>query len=307
VIDIAGLVKGASNGEGLGNAFLSHIKAVDAIFHMVRAFSDESIAHVEGEVDPIRDIEIIHEELRLKDSEFLTKHLEVVKRSLRTNESDKVKKFEYEVTQKAFDLVSEKKDIRLQAWTSKEIEVLNPLQLLTAKSVVYLVNVSQEEYIKKKNKWLPKIKEWIDANSPGDSLIPLSAAFELKLSTLETEEAKTKFQMETNATSVLPKIIITGYRALQLIYFFTAGPDEVRAWTIRQGTKAPQAAGVIHTDFEKGFIAAEVMKFDDLKQFGSEAAVKAAGKYLLKGKEYVMDDGDVVFYKFNVTSAPKKK
>lgn len=306
IIDIAGLVKGASSGAGLGNAFLSHIRAVDAIFHMVRAFSDDSIAHVEGDIDPIRDIEIIHEELRLKDIEFLTKHIEVVKKSLKTNESDKTKKFEYETVKKALDTVSiEKKDIRLCEWNAKEVEVINPLQLLTAKSVVYLVNISQEEYIKKKNKWLPKIKEWIDSHSPGDPLIPMSASFEYSISLLESNQEKEEFQKKNGANSVLPKIIVTGYQTLQLIYFFTSGEDEVRAWTIRRGTKAPQAAGVIHTDFERGFIAAEVMKFDDLKTLGSESSVKAAGKYMLKGKDYVTEDGDIIFFKFNVSSKKK--
>lgn len=306
IIDIAGLVKGASSGAGLGNAFLSHIRAVDAIFHMIRAFSDDSIAHVEGDIDPIRDVEIIHEELRLKDIEFLTKHIEAVKKSLRANESDKTKKFEYETVKKALNLISiEKKDIRLCEWNAKEVEVINPLQLLTAKAVIYLVNISQEEYLKKKNKWLPKIKEWIDNHSPGDSLIPMSAAFEYSISILESNQDKEEFQRINGANSVMPKIIVTGYQALQLIYFFTSGEDEVRAWTIRRGTKAPQAAGVIHTDFERGFIAAEVMKFDDLKTIGSESSVKAAGKYMLKGKDYVTEDGDIIFFKFNVSSKKK--
>lgn len=170
-----------------------------------------------------------------------------------------------------------------------------------------MANLSQEDFIKKKNKWLPKIKEWIDKNSPGDLLIPFSAVYEYQISILPTKEEKEAFQKENGAISALPKIIVAGYHALQLIYYFTAGEDEVRAWTIRKGTKAPQAAGIIHTDFEKGFIAAEVMKFDDLKAAESEAAVKASGKYLLKGKDYTVEDGDIMFFKFNRAGGSGKK
>lgn len=203
-------------------------------------------------------------------------------------------------------MVQSKKDIRHYNWNNKEVEVINPLQLLTAKTVVYLANLKQEEFVKKKNKWLPKIKEWIDKNSPGDLLLPFSAAFELHLSTQQSPEAKKSEEETIGATSVLPRIIVAGYQALQLEYYFTAGHDEVRAWTVRKGSKAPQAAGVIHTDFERGFIAAEIMKYNDLNEYKSESAVKAAGKYMLKGKDYVMEDGDIAFFKFNVTSSKKK-
>jgi obg-like ATPase 1 len=291
VIDIAGLVRGASTGQGLGNAFLSHIKAVDGLFQMVRAFSGEEVVHVEGDVDPIRDMEIIEEELRLKDVEQLTKAVEQQRKVMRTHENDKQKRFELETLEKLLKYVQDDKlPVRFGSWTAKEIdEVINSLQLLTAKSVVHLVNISEEDYKLKKNKWLPKIKAWLDTHCPGEAMIPFSCAHELG----EPAEA-----------SALPKIIATGYANLQLQYFFTAGADEVRAWTIRRGTKAPQAAGVIHTDFERGFIMAEVMHFGDLKELGSEAAAKSAGKYHQKGKEYVVEDGDVIFFKFNVS---KKK
>lgn len=320
VIDIAGLVKGAAEGLGLGNAFLSHIKAVDGIFHVVRAFNDEEVLHVEGEVNPIRDLDIIVEELRLKDAEFLGKQLEFTKKALRGQEADKQKQFEAVTMQKVHDwVVVEGRQVRHGDWTAKEVsEVINSLQLLTAKAVVFLVNVSEKEYLEKKNRWLAKIKAWIDEKSPGDVMIPFSGAFEGKLGPLPQEEhaAVIKEALESNnmaipatpITSILPKIITTGYSALQLMYFFTAGPGEVRAWTCRKGSKAPQAAGVIHTDFERGFIMAEVMRYDDLKEAnGSENAVKSAGKYLQKGREYVVEDGDVIFFKFNVTGAPKKK
>ncbi|CAG8619641.1 8151_t:CDS:10, partial [Gigaspora margarita] len=299
VIDIAGLVRGAASGEGLGNNFLSHIQAVDAIFHVVRAFSEEDVTHVEGELDPIRDLEIIHNELRLKDEEFLVKKVEslekVAGRSGKGGSAaDKAKKEELEIIQKVLKLVQEeKKDVRKGEWNNKEVAVINTLQLLTAKSVIYLVNLSEKDYIRKKNKWLAKIKAWIDENNPGDLLIPMSASLEYRLSTLETNEEREALLKSLETQSALPRIIIAGYQVLQLIYFFTCGPDEVKAWTIRRATKAPQAAGVIHQDFEKSFILAEVMRYEDLKEHETEAAVKAAGKYLQKGKDYVVEDDEL--------------
>lgn len=306
VIDIAGLVKGASAGQGLGNAFLSHIRAVDGIFHMVRAFSDESVVHVEGEVDPLRDMEIIVEELRLKDVEFIDKNLDQQRRACRSS-SDKAKLAELDLLERlAKHVGGARQQVRFGEWSARDIELLNQYQLLTAKSVIFLVNISEDEYCKKRNKWLAKIKAWIDANSPGDSMIPFSCSLENRLSCLQAE-AKTRALGELGEAvqSALPKIITSGYQCLQLQYFFTAGADEVRAWTIRKGSKAPQAAGTIHTDFERGFIMAEVMHFADLKEAGSEAAAKAAGRYYQKGKDYVVDDGDVIFFKFNVGKKTK--
>lgn len=307
VIDIAGLVKGAASGQGLGNAFLSHIRAVDGIFHVVRAFSGEEVVHVEGEVDPTRDLEIIREELRLKDAEFLAKAVEIAKKNMRGHESDKSLKFALDATEKLLNWVDvQKREVRHGDWSAKEIEeVINPLQLLTAKSAVYLCNVSEDDYARKKNKWLPKIKAWIDANSAGDPLIPFSGALEHRLSTMESD-AKDGLLKELGVTSAMPKIILVGYNALQLQYYFTAGADEVRAWTIRKGAKAPQAAGVIHTDFERGFIMAEVMHYTDLHELGDESSVRAGGKYMQKGRDYVVEDGDVIYFKFNVTTAKKK-
>lgn len=311
VIDIAGLVKGAASGAGLGNAFLSHIRAVDAIFHVVRAFDEPDVIHVEGELEPLRDMAIIREELRLKDEEFLTKQATELNNVAKRlghggNAADKAKKEEAVIVTKVLEWVQQGKDVRHGNWSNKEAEVINGLHLLTAKPVIYLANLSEKDYLRKKNKWLPKIKAWIDENSPGDMMIPYSGAYEYRL-TLASAEEKEQIQKENNAPSVLPKIIVNGYAALQLIYFFTGGPDEVRAWTIRKNTKAPQAAGVIHTDFERGFIMAEVMKYEDLKELGSESAVKAAGKYMQKGKEYVVEDGDIIYFKFNVTAPAKKK
>ncbi len=194
---------------------------------------------------------------------------------------------------------NEKKWARSHDWNDKEIEILNKHLLLTSKPMVYLLNMSENEYIKKKNKWLPKIKAWIDANDTGASVIPCSAVFENKLQEMASDEDRKKYCTEVGATSQMDKIITTGYKTLQLCYFFTAGEDEVKCWTIQVGTKAPQAAGRIHSDFEKGFIMAEVMKFEDFKECGSEAACKAAGKYRQQGKQYVVDDGDIILFKFN--------
>ncbi|CAF0836688.1 unnamed protein product [Adineta ricciae] len=298
VVDIAGLVKGASEGQGLGNAFLSHIKACDGIFHMVRLFDEPDIAHVEGNVDPIRDIEIIHDELRLKDLEMGKKSGDdLEKKVVRGN--DKTLKADYETMNKVLGMLNEEKgNVRFHDWNEKEIEVLNKHLFNTSKPMVYLLNMSEEDYIKKKNKWLGKVKQWIDEHDSGATVIPFSANYEYRLIDLSDEERE-KVVKETGAPSCLEKIILAGYRALQLCYFFTAGEYEVKAWTIQVGTKAPQAAGRIHTDFEKGFVMAEVMKFDDFKQFGNENAVKAEGKYRQQGKNYVVEDGDIIYFKTN--------
>ncbi|XP_060529632.1 obg-like ATPase 1 isoform X1 [Cylas formicarius] len=300
VVDIAGLVKGASEGQGLGNAFLSHISACDAIFHLCRAFEDDDVTHVDGEVNPVRDLDVISEELRLKDEDMLSKNLEKLERTV-VRGGDKKSKPEYDTLMKIKSvLVDEKKHIRFGDWDAKDIEVLNRYLFLTSKPCMYLVNLSEKDYIKKKNKWLIKIKEWVDKNDPGALIIPFSGAFEHKLlSEYEDPILRKKYLEDVGATSALDKIIVQGYKSLQLEYFFTAGPDEVKAWTIQKGTKAPQAAGRIHTDFEKGFIMAEVMKFQDFKEEGSETACKAAGKYRQQGRNYTVEDGDIIFFKFN--------
>uniref|UniRef100_A0AC34QYV4 Obg-like ATPase 1 n=1 Tax=Panagrolaimus sp. JU765 TaxID=591449 RepID=A0AC34QYV4_9BILA len=308
VVDIAGLVKGASEGQGLGNAFLSHVSACEALFHLCRAFEDDDVTHVEGDVNPTRDLEIIGNELRLKDLSYLEGALDKVEK-LAVRANDKTKKPEYDCLMKVKEMLENNKMVRHGDWNEKEIDVLNKHLFLTAKPIVYLVNLTELDYIKKKNKWLPKIKQWIDENDNGAVLIPFSGAFELKLLDLEKEE-RDEFLKKNATTSALDKIVKTGYKALQLEYFFTAGKDEVKAWTIQKGTKAPQAAGRIHTDFEKGFIMAEVMKVADLIEHGNETAVKAAGKYRQQGRNYVVEDGDVILFKFNAgagLSAGKKK
>ena len=301
--DIAGLVRGAHQGQGLGNSFLSHIRAVDGIFHVLRAFEDPDIIHVDDTVDPVRDLEIISEELRLKDIEFMERKIEDVEKSMKRS-NDKQLKIELECCQRVKALLLEGKDVRLGDWKAADIEILNSFQLLTAKPVVYLVNMTEKDYQRKKNKFLPKIHAWVQEHG-GEQIIPFSCAFERNLSDLPPDEAA-KYCEENKIQSALPKIIKTGFSAINLIYFFTAGPDEVKCWQIRRQTKAPQAAGAIHTDFEKGFICAEVMKFEDLKEHSSESAVKAAGKYKQEGKTYVVQDGDIIFFKFNVSGGGKK-
>jgi len=256
---------------------------------------------VEGDVDPMRDMEIIQNELRLKDIEWVQKQIETLKKTGRSlgNSSlaDKARKEEIATVEKVLKCLGEdKKDVRKGDWTNKEIDVVNGLSLLTAKPVTYLVNLSEKDYVRKKNKWLPKIKAWIDTNNPGDPLIPFSVALEERLAPLSAEE-KAEEEKNIGATSALGKITHAGYTSLELIRYFTCGPDEVRAWTIRKGTKAPQAAGVIHTDFENKFICGEIMSYGDLHEHGSEAAVKAAGKLRQQGKPYEMVDGDIAYWK----------
>jgi len=307
ITDIAGLVKGAAEGKGLGNAFLSHISAVDAIFHLCRAFKDTEVEHVEGEVDPVRDLQIITEELIAKDLAYCNTQVDICAKVVQRNGQDKVKKQELETLLKVQERLKAGKDVRGGEWNIRDIEVLIPHQFLTAKPIAYLVNVSTQDYITKKNKWLKPIFDWVQTRDPGATIVPFSASFESHIMGLDAD-ARKKYLEENKVPSALPKVILTGYHTLDLIHYFTSGEDEVRAWTIRKGTKAPQAAGVIHTDFERGFISAEQMGFDDFKSLGSEAAVRAAGKYKSQGKLYEVHDGDILFFKFNVSNNnPKKK
>jgi len=305
VWDIAGLVKGASEGKGLGNAFLSHINQVDGIFHVLRGFADASVEHVEGEVDPVRDLDIIHSELRLKDIAQIKTLVEPLGRAIKTKK-DKSKEFELETCQKVLEVLEKGIDLREGEWSMKEIEFLSPLPLLTAKPIVYLVNIDEKDYIAAKNKWLAKIHKWVTEKSPSSVVIPFCATFETKLKGMEPD-ARKKYLEECKSKSMMNKIIHTGYSALRLIHYFTAGEDEVKCWTVRKGCLAPQAAGVIHTDFEKGFICAETMAYADFKELGSESACKAGGKYRKEGKGYVVQDGDIFNFKFNAPKGDSKK
>ncbi|KAI1479960.1 hypothetical protein K445DRAFT_317585 [Daldinia sp. EC12] len=300
IYDIAGLTRGASTGAGLGNAFLSHIRAVDAIFQVVRCFDDAEIIHVEGDVNPVRDLDIIAEELRLKDIEFVEKALENSKKKTRVGgQSLELKKAKEEeaTIEKVLAWLKDGKDVRKGTWTPKEVETINTLLLLSAKPVVYLVNLSEKDYTRKKNKHLPKIAEWMKEHAAGDPILPISVSFEERLTHFATDEEAAEECKKLGIESALPKIITTMRKALHLGSFFTTGTDEVRQWTIRLGTKAPQAAGVIHTDFEKTFIQAVVYNFNTLKELGDEAEVKAKGKVMTKGKDYVVEDGDILLIK----------
>eukprot|EP01055_Gregarina_sp_Pseudo9_P001325 Gregarina_sp_Pseudo_9__1324@NODE_1887_length_1275_cov_13_839806_g1751_i0_p1_GENE_NODE_1887_length_1275_cov_13_839806_g1751_i0NODE_1887_length_1275_cov_13_839806_g1751_i0_p1_ORF_typecomplete_len400_score128_48YchFGTPase_C/PF06071_13/5_9e02YchFGTPase_C/PF06071_13/4_7e39MMR_HSR1/PF01926_23/7_5e28MMR_HSR1/PF01926_23/7_1e03FeoB_N/PF02421_18/1_5e07FeoB_N/PF02421_18/5_7e02Roc/PF08477_13/0_063Roc/PF08477_13/4_1e02AAA/PF00004_29/0_056MnmE_helical/PF12631_7/0_064DUF87/PF01935_17/0_15DUF87/PF01935_17/5_8e0 len=305
IYDIAGLVPGAHEGEGLGNAFLSHIQGVDGIYHVLRAFESDEIVHTQGEVNPIDDLETISNELRLKDVERCKARVDDYSKTVARGH-DKSKAAELVVLKEVLEHLESGKWISAgRNWTIKEVEVLNDHQFLTAKPVVYLVNLSQADFMRQKNKWLAKIHKWVQDNLPGP-IIPFSAEFEAKLAEFETDEERADYIKSVGAQkSMIDKIITTGYSTLHLIHYFTSGEDEVKCWTIREGTKAPQAAGIIHTDMERGFICAEVTKFDDLVEKGNDSAVKAAGKVYTKGKEYVMEDGDIVFYKFNPSGGKK--
>jgi obg-like ATPase 1 len=297
VTDIAGLVKGAHEGKGLGNEFLSNIMAVDGIFHVCRAFGDVEVEHVEGSVEPTRDLQIISDELRLKDVQVVERHLATLER-VAARGQDKSKKQEFATLQKVHAHLKAGKDARTGEWDHKDLEVLLRFPLLSAKPVVYLVNLAKEDFLRLKSKWILPIKQWVEQHDPGAPVIPFSAVLESELNDMAEEERR-RFCEEKKVQSMLPKIIKSGYHALDLIHFFTCGEDEVRAWTIRRGTKAPQAAGTIHSDFEKGFICAECYNYTDFKEHGSEPAVKAAGKAKTKGKEYEVVDGDILFFKHN--------
>lgn len=299
VFDIAGLTKGAHKGEGLGNNFLSNIRAVDAIFQVVRCFDDSEIIHINGEVNPYADLEIIHDELRLKDIEFAQSHLEKIEKiTKRGGQSLEVKKKKDEtiIVKKIIECLSDGKRIANQKWNTNEVEVINEMLLLTAKPCIYLVNLSEKDYIRKKNKHLAKIKEWVDKVSPDDTIIPILVSLEEKFCSMSDEE-KNEYCKKNQCSSSLPKIINTMRKKLDLISFFTSGPDEVREWTVRKWSTAPQAAGVIHTDLERTFILAQVIKYDDLIALGDELKVKSDGKLHQKGKDYYIEDGDIIYVK----------
>lgn len=292
IVDIAGLVRGASTGEGMGNAFLSNINGVDGIYHVVRAFDDDNVSHYEDSVDPIRDMQTITDELVLKDLQQLEgKMVEVDKLIKRSNDKQALK--EKEVLDKANEVLRANRWIKDEKWNMMEVEILNDCLLLTAKPVIYLVNILVPEFEKKKNKYLLKVKKWIDEHCPG-VMVPYSVQYE-----------QDNFDAEDKSKSMIEKIIQLGYQSLDLIHYFTAGEDEVKCWTIRRNTKAPKAAGIIHTDFEKFFVSSDVMKYDEFVESGSEVALKNEGKVRQQGKEYVVQDGDIMFFKFNVSKGKK--
>jgi len=297
IVDIAGLVKGASKGEGLGNKFLANIRETDAIIHVLRCFDDPNVVHVDGSVNPLRDKEIIDIELQLKDLEAVEARIAKVQRAAKAGDSIAKKQFDYLERLKA--ALEQGKSARTELPENEEqIVLLRELQLLTAKPVLYLCNVD-EGSVASGNAYVEQVREGVkDENA---EVLVIGAAIEADIASLDTYEERQMFLQDIGLEEPgVSKLIKAAYRLLNLKTYFTAGVKEVRAWTIYEGYTAPQAAGVIHTDFEKGFIRAEVIKLADFLSFKSEAAVKEAGKMSVEGKEYVVQDGDIMHFRFNV-------
>ena len=295
--DIAGLVKGASQGEGLGNKFLSHIREVDAIVEVVRCFEDGKIIHVDGNVDPIRDIETINLELAISDLEIINGRLERVSKKARTTK-DKDDLLEVETLEKSKKALEANIPLRQLDLTEDEKKVVKSYSFLTLKPIIYLANISESELGKEDNDYVKKVKEY--ASKENARVVSLCAKVEEELSELDPEDKKEMLEGLGLDGSGLDKLITATYDILGLATYFTVGKDEVRAWTFRKGMNAKQCAGIIHTDFEKGFIRAEVISYEDLIECGSELKVKEAGKARLEGKDYLMQDGDICHFRFNV-------
>lgn len=295
-VDIAGLVKGASKGEGLGNQFLTNIREVDAIAHVVRCFENDNIIHVAGKVDPIGDKEVIDTELQLKDLESVEKKINKVERTAKSGDA-KAKK-ELTALQAFQRVLQEGKNARAHNASEEELLAVADLQLLTIKPVIYVANVD-EASVNTGNKHVDALKNLV--KDEGAEVVMVCAAIEAQIAELESLEDRAVFLSEYGLTeSGLSKLIHASYHLLDLITYFTAGEKEVRAWTIHKGWKAPQAAGVIHTDFERGFIRAEVIKLPDYQKYKTEAGCREAGKLAVEGKEYVVEDGDIMHFRFNV-------
>lgn len=313
ITDIAGLIKGASEGAGLGNAFLSHIQAVDGLYHVVRAFDNPEVVHVDDSVDPVRDLNTIMYELCRKDAAYVEgvkakKALEIKK-----DPKFKLPPMYFSLMERVTEMLENNIPLRSGTYNIEEVAKINELipQAITLKPMVLLVNLDAKSFKRKGNKWLVPINEWVTTHG-GGTIIPFSVEWEQGLWNVRNNpEAKEAYLAESaGVKSVLPRIVKCGYKELNLQYFFTCGETEVRCWTIPGGATAPEAAGAIHSDFERGFIKAEVCAFDDFKELSngqkSMANVKAAGKYRQEGKQYIVQDGDIIHFMFNVT-APKKK
>lgn len=295
-VDIAGLVKGASKGDGLGNKFLSHIREVDAICHVVRCFDDAQILHVENSVDPKRDIEIIEYELIMADLETVEKRLEKAEKNAKVGGPGS--EIELSLLRKIKNCLDEGKPIRLLNFSDEETEIVKGFFLLTSKPVIYVANISENDIGKEYNNYVLEVEKI--AKSQNSKIIVLCAKIEEELASLSNED-KAIFSEELDITeSGLDKLVKTSYDTLGLFSYLTAGEKEVRAWTIKKGTKAPQAAGKIHTDFEKGFIKAEIVSYNDLMEAGNFVKAKEKGKVRMEGKDYVIQDNDVVLFRFNV-------
>ncbi len=297
IVDIAGLVKGASKGEGLGNKFLANIRETDAIIHVLRSFDDENITHVDGTVDPVRDKEIIDVELQLKDLETVENRISKVEKQAKTNKDRDALK-QYEILSKIKEGLLEGKSVRELDFEQEEQELVKSFQLLTAKPVLYVCNVD-EASIKTGNKYVEAVKKAIQ--NENSELLVISAKAEAEIAELDDPDERKMFLEDLGLDeSGVSKLIKSTYKLLDLETFFTTGKDETRAWTYKRGTKAPQAAGIIHSDFERGFIRAEVIKYDDYIKYKSEQAIKEAGKLSIEGKDYIVQDGDIMHFRFNV-------
>ncbi|MGB1042272.1 MAG: redox-regulated ATPase YchF [Tenacibaculum sp.] len=296
IVDIAGLVRGASKGEGLGNQFLANIRETDAILHVLRCFDNDNIIHVDNSIDPVRDKETIDIELQLKDLETVQKRLERVKRTAKTG--NKEAQVELEILLKVEATLLEGKSVRAIEFSEKEEEFVKPLQFITSKPVLYVCNVDEGSAVSG-NAYVEKVKEAVAHENA--EVIVLAVGTEADITELEDYEERQMFLADIGLEEAgVSRLIRSAYKLLDLQTYFTAGVKEVRAWTIPVGSTAPQAAGVIHTDFEKGFIRAETISYADYVEFGSEAKVKEAGKMRVEGKEYIVKDGDVMHFRFNV-------
>ena len=295
--DIAGLVKGASLGEGLGNKFLSHIREVDAICEVVRCFENSDIIHVENEVNPIRDIEIIEVELILSDLEIIENRFNKIGKKAALSKDKEVQK-EAEILTKLKEALCQNIPIRRMNLTEEELAYIKSFNLLTSKPIIYVANVSEDDLLVGDNKYISELREY--AKKDNAEVVVVCAKIESDLCEMDDEEKKLFLNELGVEESGINKLITASYKLLGLKTFFTSGTDEVRAWTFKDGMKAPDCAGIIHTDFQKGFIKAEVMSYTDLKNNGSEKAVREAGKLRLEGKEYIMQDGDICYFRFNV-------
>lgn len=294
--DIAGLVSGASQGEGLGNKFLSHIREVDAIVEVVRCFENKNIIHVENTVDPIRDIEIINVELILADLEVVENRLNRIgKKASMSKDKETIK--EVELLNKVKENLVKNFPLRRMDFDKEELKILKPFNFLTLKPIIYMANVSEEDLLNKNNPLVLQVEGYAEAENA--KVIKVCAKIEAELSDLDEEEKQVFLNDLGIEESGLNKLIKSTYSLLGLQTFFTAGTDEVRAWTFKKGMKAPECAGIIHTDFEKGFIKAEIFNYYDLEKYGDEKLVKEAGKVRLEGKEYLMQDGDICYFRFN--------
>jgi len=295
-VDIAGLVKGASKGEGLGNKFLSHIREVDSIAEVVRCFEDSNVVHVDGNISPTRDIETINLELIFADIETIDKRLEKARKNLK---ADKKYAFEIEVLEKTKKVLESGKSARTIDYTEEEQEIIKDAYLLTNKPIIYIANISEEQILNADtDKYVNEVREY--AKTENAKVIPLCVKIEEELSALEGDDKKEMLEALGLEESGLDKVIKASYDLLGLMSFLTAGKPEVRAWTIKKGTKAPEAAGKIHSDIQRGFIRAEIVSYDDLMREGSMNAVKEKGLLRSEGKDYIMQDGDIVLFRFNV-------